>query len=76
MKMYKLKIDSWYLERILFLIAGVFVLGSVILGFWVNSNFFYFAGFVGFALLIFGLTGRCVMAVILEKFGAKGRLNK
>jgi hypothetical protein len=74
--MYKLQTESWYLERILFLIAGVFVLGSVILGFQVNPNFFYFAGFVGLSQLVFGLTGWCLMAIILRSFGVKGKLEK
>ncbi len=72
--MYKLPTKSWYLERALFLIAGTFVLGSVILGFTVNKNFFFFAGFVGFAQIVFGLTGWCLMAIILQKLGMKGRL--
>lgn len=74
--MYKLKTDSWYAERIIFLIAGIFVLGATALGFYVNKNFFYFAGFVGLMQIIFSLTGFCLMAIILHKLGVKNRLEK
>ena len=74
--MYKLKTDSWYLERILFLIAGTFVLGSIFAGFYVHPYFFYFAGFVGLSQLVFALTGWCLMAIILRSCGVKGKLEK
>jgi len=74
--MYKLKTDTWFLERIVFLVAGILVLGAVALGLKVNSNFFYFAGFIGFMQIFFALTGLCPMAILLEKLGAKGRLDK
>jgi hypothetical protein len=74
--MYKLKTDSWFLERVVFLMAGIFILGSVILGFTVSQNFFYFTGLVGFMQLFFSVTGLCPMAILLDKAGIKGKLNK
>ncbi|OGW41596.1 MAG: hypothetical protein A2010_18495 [Nitrospirae bacterium GWD2_57_9] len=71
--MYIADTRTWYLERILRLIAGIFVAGSVVLGFTVNSAWFYFSGFVGVMLTIFALTGFCPMSIILYVFGARER---
>lgn len=39
------------------MIAGIFVLASVALGFTVSKNYFYFTGVVGFMLIVSSLTG-------------------
>lgn len=69
--MYRADTKSWYLERLIRLIAGIFVLGSVVLGFLVHPGFFYFTGFVGLMLIIFSLTGFCPMAIILYALGVR-----
>ena len=71
--MYIADTKTWYLERLLRLIAGVFVLGSVVLGLTVSAKWFYFSGFVGLMLTIFALTGFCPMSIILYLFGARER---
>ncbi len=71
--MYIADTRTWYLERLIRLIAGVFVLGSVVLGFTVSATWFYFSGFVGLMLTIFALTGFCPMSIILYLFGARER---
>jgi hypothetical protein len=71
--MYIASTTTWYLERLVRLGAGVFVLGSVLLGFLVHPGFFYFTGFVGLMLTIFALTGFCPMSIILYAFGARER---
>lgn len=71
--MYLADTKTWYLERIIRLLAGIFVLVSVVLGFTVSPNWFYFSGFVGFMLSIFGLTGFCPMSIILYALGARER---
>jgi len=55
------------------LIAGTFVLVSVILGFVISNYFFYFTGLVGFMLIISSLTGFCPMELILKAMGAEQR---
>ena len=55
------------------LIAGTFVLVSVILGFVISNYFFYFTGLVGFMLIISSLTGFCPMELILKAIGAEQR---
>jgi hypothetical protein len=71
--MYIADTRTWYLERIIRLIAGIFVAGSVALGFLVSPKWFYFSGFVGVMLVIFALTGFCPMSIIFHAFGARER---
>jgi hypothetical protein len=74
--MYMAKIDSWYLERIIWLIAGIFTLSSGALA-WIYSPYWLILTcLVGINLIIFGLTGFCLMSNILYKLGAKPRLQK
>ena len=56
-------------ERALRLIAGGFVILSVLLGIYVNANFLWFTLFVGVNLLQSGFTNWCPMMAILRKGG-------
>ena len=58
------------------LIAGFFVLSSVILSHYVSQYWLIFTGFVGFMLMISALTGFCPMELILKAFGVKERKIK
>lgn len=74
--MYIAQTDSWYLERIIWLIAGIFALGSALLA-WLHSPYWLIlTGLVGVNLIVFALTGFCLMANIVYKLGAKPRLAK
>jgi len=55
------------------LIAGTFVLVSVILGFLISRYFLYFTGLVGLMLIISSLTGFCPMEIILKALGVEQR---
>lgn len=55
------------------LIAGFFVLGSVLLAYFVSNYWMIFTGFVGIMLMISSLTGFCPMELILKALGAKQR---
>ena len=59
------------LEPTLRLIAGAFVMASVLLGMYVNPLFFWFAVFVGANLFQSGLTNWCPMISILRKAGLR-----
>jgi hypothetical protein len=48
------------------LIAGIFVLGSALLGYFVHINFLFFTMFVGTMLLLSATTGFCPMELILK----------
>ena len=47
--------------------AGIFVMGSVALGVWVNPAWFYFTAFVGFNLFQSSLTGFCPLERVLGR---------
>lgn len=57
------------IERIVFAVAGTFVLVSVLLGMYVNPLFLWFTVFVGANLLQSAFTGFCPLALILKKLG-------
>ena len=56
-------------ERYLRLIAGLFVLVSLALGYWVSPWFYLFTAFVGLNLFQSGFTNWCPMMAILRKAG-------
>lgn len=74
--MYIAKTDSWYLERIIWLIAGIFTFGSALLA-WLHSPYWLIlTGLVGVNLIIFAFSGFCLMANISYKLGARPRLQR
>lgn len=56
-------------EMYLRLIAGAFIMASVLLGVWVNPWWFAFTGFVGLNLFQSAFTDWCPMVWLLEKLG-------
>lgn len=52
-------------------IAGMFVLASVALGYFVHPAFFLFTGFVGANLLQSAFTRTCPMMVLLRRLGVR-----
>lgn len=59
------------LEAMLRLIAGFFVMLSVLLGMYVDSRFLWFTLFVGANLFQSSFTGWCPMMTMLRKAGVK-----
>ena len=59
------------IERMLRLIAGIFVLTSLALGYWVHPGFFLFTAFVGLNLLQSGITNWCLIMTFLRKLGVR-----
>lgn len=59
------------IERALRLIAGLFVMLSVVLGMYVHPGFLWFTLFVGANLFQSGLTDWCPMMAILRKAGLR-----
>jgi hypothetical protein len=74
--MYILQKDKWYLERILFLIAGIFILISIALSLIFSLYWLILTGLIGLNLIIFASTGFCPSANLLYKLGAKPRLQQ
>jgi hypothetical protein len=57
------------MERIIRVVAGSFILGSLALGWWVHSAWFLFTAFVGVNLIQSSFTRWCLMEDILAKLG-------
>jgi len=57
------------MEHMIRIIAGTFVLGSVILAVKVNINWLWFTAFVGANLLQSGITKWCLMEKLLTRLG-------
>jgi hypothetical protein len=53
-------------------IAGVFVMASVALGWWVHPGFLAFTAFVGLNLFQSSLTGFCPLERVLGRLGVAG----
>ena len=61
-------------ERVIRLIAGTLVMGSLALGYWVNQYWYLLTAFVGLNLFQSALTKWCLMDDILRKFmGVKSK---
>jgi hypothetical protein len=58
-------------DRYLRLVAGLFVLMSLALGFFVSPYWFLFTAFVGLNLFQSAISNWCPMMTILRKLGAK-----
>ena len=59
------------LERMLRLIAGTFILLSLVLGYYVNPYWYLFTAFVGLNLFESAFTNWCPMVTFLRKLGYK-----
>ena len=61
-----MKLENW-----LRLIAGIFVLLSLALGYFYSSYWYLFTAFVGLNLMQSAFTNWCPTMVVLRKFGVK-----
>lgn len=59
------------IDRIVFAVAGSFVLISLILGHWVQPYWLFLASFVGLNMLQAAFTKFCPLAIFLRKLGLK-----
>ena len=69
MNLYKAETGYWYLERVIRLVAGVFVLTGLILAHTVNPWWAILPALVGVNLTIFAFSGFCPMANFLHLLG-------
>jgi hypothetical protein len=56
-------------ERYVRVLAGTFVLVSVVLGYWVHPGWFLFTAFVGVNLVQSAFSGFCPPELILRRLG-------
>ncbi len=69
--MYFAPTDRWSLERLIWLLAGTFTLTGTVLALFHSKYWLILTGLVGVNLVIFSLTGFCLMANILYALGAR-----
>ena len=61
--------EEFYIERIVRIVAGTFILVSLILAHFHSQNWLWFTGFVGLNLFQSGFTQFCPMFSLLAKLG-------
>ncbi|MBE0469301.1 MAG: DUF2892 domain-containing protein [Methyloprofundus sp.] len=59
------------IDRIVFAVAGAFILMSLALSQYHSINWLWFTAFVGANLFQSAFTGFCPMAIVLKKLGVK-----
>ena len=59
------------LDRLVFTVAGIFIVSSVLLSVLHSPNWLFFTAFVGLNLLQSSITGFCPLAIVLKKAGVK-----
>ena len=67
--MYWANTKKWYLERVIWLIAGFFTFSSALLVYFFGKGWLIFTAIIGLNLMFFAVTGFCTMANILYKLG-------
>ena len=67
--MYLAPTHKWYLERFVFMIAGIVVLCGTLLGLFAHKYWFALPILAGVNMLIFSFTGFCPMAILLYRPG-------
>ncbi|HUL51569.1 MAG TPA: DUF2892 domain-containing protein [Candidatus Nitrosotalea sp.] len=60
------------MENCIRLIAGIFILVSLLLSRWHSPYWLWFTAFVGFNLAQSSLTGFCPLEIVLRKLGVGG----
>lgn len=66
---------SWYIERVVWLMAGIFILASLALSQVHSPYWLVLTGLVGLNLMILSLTGFCPMTVLMHKLGIQSKCN-
>ncbi len=73
--LYIVRKDSWYAERTVWGIAGVFILTGTLLGWLVHPALALLVTLTGLFSLVTASTGYCVMSTALVNLGFEGRLG-
>lgn len=63
-------------ERIVRAVAGIFVISSILLAYFVNINWLFMTAFVGLNLFQSSFTKFCPLEIILDKAGVKSGKEK
>lgn len=70
MSVFKIKTSHWYIGRIIYLLAGLMTLSSVILVLFTGvMTWILLAALVSVMQIIFAVTGYCLSAIIMDRIG-------
>lgn len=72
---YMVPTDRWYIERTVWLIAGIVLLSSTALALWVNPLLILLVIATGAASVTVALTGFCMIGNILYRLGFEPKLS-
>ena len=72
--LYIVPTDRWYIERAVWLIAGLVLLTSTALAVFVHPLFIVFVICTGLASIVVSLTGFCIVGNALQLLGFRGKL--
>lgn len=59
------------IDRLVFAVAGFFIIISLLLGYYVSPYWYFFTGFVGLNMFQAAFTGFCPLAKILKAAGVE-----
>jgi len=74
MSIYIVPTSDWYIERAVWLIAGLVLLTSTALAWYVDPRFIVFVAITGLTSIWVAFTGLCPVGNVLYRFGMRGRL--
>ena len=64
-KIYKINTKSWYVERLIFLIAGTLTIISTLLAYTKHTHWLILAGFIGLMMIIFSMEVQIILENVL-----------
>ena len=67
--------NRWYIERTVWLVAGVVLLASTALALWVDPRLVLLVVATGLASITVALTGYCIVGSVLGRLGFQGALT-
>src|SRR5579872_826955 len=71
---YMVPVNLWYIERAVWLIAGVVLTASTTLAWLVDPRFIVFVALTGLTSVSVAFTGFCPVGNVLHRFGLRGLL--
>lgn len=72
---YMVPVNTWYIERAVWVVAGTVLLGATTLALTVDPRFVLFVTATGIASIVVAFTGFCIPGNVLHRLGLPSRLG-
>ena len=72
---YMVPVDTWYIERAVWLVAGAVMMTSTALAIWVDPRLVVFVTATGLASIVVAFTGFCIVGNVLHRLGMPSKLG-